>query len=221
MLTLYPPFQALLDADAAGWTKLPPPSGTAQARWRHTNGLKFTAKRHRNHQRSWGIHFTFQEADLTLEFARPHPGAMIRDLTPLWDDVARWVPTLDLVPRQTIARQVGAWLALHGTTNTVWITLNHRVRAEMVITHRTTQGILKKFRAPPALVQALDADITHFWQRKSVPDRGTQNVSCTPETTWKPQQRTFSVGLPASGHARMHLLASGRPELRDIPLPRP
>ena len=208
MLVLYTPFEGLLNTSAAEWERVRPRSG--QSLWQHPNGLQLAVKRGLRMPHTWDVVGTRRSETMDFIIPRTHRDALKRDITPLLTDIQAWIPSLDLEPVRHIAHQLEAWLVLHNRTGTYTFTLNR----ETGIFLRPGNLVQPRYRmndepvpVPEALAQAMQPDIQKVWSRRATPSS-------------EGLHRRWALRItPLSGHARLHLLASARPEVQSIPPP--
>lgn len=219
MLVVLAPFQALLDAQyTEGWRFDAEDSVDFRwRRWIHAQGLECIIRP----DPAWKLVFTLGQDKLSLDLARSRPEdqAFARAL----HDVRAWIQDLDMLPRATIAHHVGGWLTLHGKTGVYDITLMGTptsLRADAI-----RRGVLDRVFIPGRIGQVLLPHLDALWTLSDTPHLTWTDITWRP---WQPKSsldsrsprlRRLQVQLPQTQHARMELIASLMPEIRDIPFP--
>lgn len=213
LLKLYPPMHALMDADAAGWTRH---GHAALCLWRHVQGLHLSVPQ--KDPTAWHLSLSMQEFSLSVVLPRTDPRPVEGDLVPLLHDLNTWIGTLDLEPRHFLARQCAGWLAWHGQTGPYVVRVRPTQLDQIILRPNVYGGHAFKIVVPSAMAEVLQPELTRFWAKARLPDQEYLHVRLnTPPSG----ERRFKMEIPASRHAGMAMIHDLHPDLRKIPLPEP
>ena len=211
MLTLYPPMQALLDADVAGWSRMQKIQD--QSRWQHTNGLTLHVEQNRRRAPRWEMNLHLQGQPLTLHIPRTHQGTLGGGIGPLLQDIAAWTHRIDILPLCRIGRQVAAWLTFQGKTGAHTFTLQEKLRDVLAIKPYDLKRLHEQVTMPPQGTLALRPDIDALWRLEPTPHH-VRDLPTRTSAPGKMANRIVRVDLPTTAHARLSLAAEMLPELR-------
>lgn len=210
LLRLYAPLQGLLDAGQTGWTRTE--VWETGSHWVHDTGLTCLMK---HHTPRWELYFTHQDHTLTLSLPRDRRPTSWEEMP--HQDLRHWIQGLDVEPRQAVARSIAAWLVLHGKTGTHTITL-HSGMPDLMAVRPETPTLLTEALVPLDLPHALKDVIEELWLLEPPPEHA-RYIFWSYSGARVHAPRKIVIHLPTTGHARVDLISSLSPELRDILAP--
>ena len=207
MIVLPPPFEAFTDASAPGWTE------TQENTWIHANGLRLSVSPHAFFRL---VDFKLNAVEIRLQLLPSDDSG----LESLLHDTQAWIQGLDLAPRRRITHRVAAWLAAHGKTGDYQFELRDpRQNRLSVDPAGMAEGMMSHILVPKAILGDMKADLQEFWTRTPSPTIGHQHLVVAPSRARTAEPRYWTVRLPETQHARLHLVASLPPHLRRIRVP--
>ena len=215
-MALYAPFEALLAADPAGWTRV---GTTSPPRWRHAHGLECQVRR--GPPGMWLLGLSFGREPMVLKIPKTHTGPLLHNIAPILRDIDTWIASTDHIPRRRILQQMMAWLTWHGQTGDYKIYMNSPHSGFTIIQASNPTRPLRVLVEPPELRTALQADLQEVWQRSTIPETQRHSIHWTPSAAVPEPSRILYLNLPTTQHARLEMMALVRSELRLIPFPEP
>lgn len=219
MMTLYPPMQALLDAEPALWAKSP-----EACWWIQPNGLRLRArslqrKKPQGPEFRWDLLYEHQDTELWINIPRTDPNANGTKIAPILHDLKVWIAGIDVQPRARLTRQLAAWLIRHGKTGPHTFVLNHEKQGIMILGDRDGGRGREKILAPPAVLEAVQGEMQDIWSCAPLPTAGYPFMDWSPDPDPDVRNRVIWMILPTTQHARLDLLATLHPGLQAVPLP--
>ena len=219
MFDLHPPLQSLLDADPAGWS--PVESLAAPHLWIHAKGLRVQVQRTRDSSRApaWEVQFTQATRVLVLTLTRTRTRPLARRLDPVLQDIQPWIQALDLVPRNRILIDLATWLVLHNHTGGYSFLCRQNQEPDILVQPLDPARFSRRIQVPLPVIHHLMPDIHALWRKMPIPNDQYFRVYWTESRNDQHYDRQFMFHLPTSMHARMRLIATMRPEIRQLPAP--
>lgn len=223
MLDVPLPLQALQDGLTHRWTRVWPTPGRTlpvEGAWTQASGLSLEVQP--GTWRSWHLVLSIGSKSLPVSLPRTQRVHLGTNIAPLHDDIARWLPSLDLDARHRLAHTLGTWLVRHGRTEHQRIQLGRD--PNKILVSQWKGGDWDRICVPQVLLAAMEPDLNLFWEQEPTP-------SCQGNTggygSWsfhalaKTGNRDFNLDLPTTAHGRLQLMSEVPPHLRDMPLTDP
>ena len=214
MIVMFAPFEALLQAERDGWTRIE--TGPDSSVWKHTNGLELLAQQ--DVDGLWLVCCSVHQQTLAISLPRTYARPLGKTLDPLLNDMGPWLLDIDLEPRQRISSLVEAWLVHHGKTGSYRFVMTGPWPGPILAAPDRTEDSSDRLVVPRKLIDFFKAEIEAFWARAPSPEHDFRYLAWTPANPRQGNSRRWQVELPRTQHARLESLRLLSPKMKAIPL---